>query len=178
MKSSMKKSKGNTRKRRPGPIVTGITPHVGVRMSEEFQDQIRAWAKRQSHCPSLAAAVRRLVEIGLAHGKMPPSAKGTRPVAYAIAEDSHFGAISKSGVEIVTTTDRQPLMLDPSPDLANDTLLEHVNLPVRVGNSLTSGGLRTVGEVRETSASDLLTFQNVGLRTVAVIRELSGPQSA
>ena len=107
---------------------------------------------------------------------MPPSAKDTRQVAYAIAEDSHFGAVSRSGVEIVTTADRQ--QLNPSPDLPGDTPLQHVRLPVRVRNALTSGGLRTVGEVRETSASDLLTFQNVGLRTIAVICELLGPQSA
>jgi Bacterial RNA polymerase, alpha chain C terminal domain len=168
----MKKSKGDTRKFRPGPAPTGITPLVGVRMPQEFQDQIRAWAKRQSYCPSLAAAIRRLVQIGLAHGKMPRSSKDTRPVAYVIVEESRFDAVSRSGV------DRQRKMLDPSPDLPNDTLLQHVNVPVRIRNALTSGGLRTVGEVRETSASDLLTFQNVGLRTIAVIRELLGPQSA
>ena len=76
-------------------------------MNEELQERIRAWAKRQTYCPSLAAAVRRLVEIGLANGEMPRSKKGSRPVAHVIA---------KSGAEIVTTADRQRLMLDPSPD--------------------------------------------------------------
>ena len=165
----MKKPNSNVRKRRPGPVATGITPHVGVRMNEELQERIRAWAKRQTYCPSLAAAVRRLVEIGLANGEMPRSKKGSRPVAHVIA---------KSGAEIVTTADRQRLMLDPSPDLPDDTVLQNVNLPIRVRNALLAGGLRTVGEVRETSSSDLLTFQNVGLRTIAVIRELLGPQSA
>jgi hypothetical protein len=38
---------------------------VGVRMSEEFQDDIRAWAKKQPDEPPLAPAIRRLVELGL-----------------------------------------------------------------------------------------------------------------
>src|SRR6516162_4477698 len=33
------------------------------------------------------------------------------------------------------------------------------------------GGLRTVGEVRATSSTALLTFQNLGHRSVALIRE-------
>jgi hypothetical protein len=43
---------------------------VGVRMSEELQDDIRAWAKKQPDIPPLAPAIRRLVELGLkAKGK-------------------------------------------------------------------------------------------------------------
>jgi hypothetical protein len=38
---------------------------VGVRMPEDFQNLIRAWAAKQSDKPPLAAAIRRLVEIGL-----------------------------------------------------------------------------------------------------------------
>lgn len=38
---------------------------VGVRMHESFQDQIRAWATKQSDKPPFAIAVRRLVEFGL-----------------------------------------------------------------------------------------------------------------
>ena len=38
---------------------------VGVRMSEDFQGSIRSWADRQEDKPPLAAAIRRLVEIGL-----------------------------------------------------------------------------------------------------------------
>jgi hypothetical protein len=34
-------------------------------MSEEFQDDIRAWAKKQPDEPPLAPAIRRLVELGL-----------------------------------------------------------------------------------------------------------------
>ena len=43
---------------------------VGVRMTEELQQTIRSWAGKQSDSPSLAAAIRRLVELGLkAKGK-------------------------------------------------------------------------------------------------------------
>jgi hypothetical protein len=43
---------------------------VGVRMTEELQDQIKAWARKQEDDPPLATAIRRLVDIGLgAKGK-------------------------------------------------------------------------------------------------------------
>jgi hypothetical protein len=38
---------------------------VGVRMPEDFQEMIRAWAAKQADKPPLAAAIRRLVELGL-----------------------------------------------------------------------------------------------------------------
>jgi hypothetical protein len=61
----MKKSINDNRKIGRGRPATGTAPLVGVRMTEEFQDQIRAWAKRQEDDPPLAAAIRRLVELGL-----------------------------------------------------------------------------------------------------------------
>ena len=38
---------------------------VGVRMSEDLQKEVRAWAHEQDDGPALATAIRRLVEIGL-----------------------------------------------------------------------------------------------------------------
>jgi len=38
---------------------------VGVRMSQELQAEIKAWARKQQDEPPLATAIRRLVEIGL-----------------------------------------------------------------------------------------------------------------
>jgi hypothetical protein len=38
---------------------------VGVRMSEDLQEMIRAWAAKQEDNPPLARAIRRLVELGL-----------------------------------------------------------------------------------------------------------------
>jgi hypothetical protein len=38
---------------------------VGVRMTLEFQKPIKAWAKSQDDRPTMAEAIRRLVELGL-----------------------------------------------------------------------------------------------------------------
>jgi hypothetical protein len=60
----MKKSINDNRKIRGRPA-TGTAPLVGVRMTPEFQKPIRAWAKAQDDGPSMAEAIRRLVELGL-----------------------------------------------------------------------------------------------------------------
>jgi hypothetical protein len=60
----MPKSINDNQKKRGRPA-TGFAPMVGVRMTEEFQAAIRAWAKKQSDDPPLATAIRRLVELGL-----------------------------------------------------------------------------------------------------------------
>jgi hypothetical protein len=52
-------------KKRPGRPATGRAPMVGVRMSEELQEEVRVWADKQDGHPPLATAVRRLVEVGL-----------------------------------------------------------------------------------------------------------------
>jgi hypothetical protein len=49
----MKKSKKDNPKR--GRPATGKAPMVGVRMTEEFQDAIKVWAKKQSDEPPSAA---------------------------------------------------------------------------------------------------------------------------
>ena len=60
----MEKSINDNRKSRGRPA-TGTAPLVGVRMTEEFQAEIKAWAKKQEDHPGLATAIRRLVELGL-----------------------------------------------------------------------------------------------------------------
>jgi hypothetical protein len=44
------------------PVATGKSPTMGVRMHEEMQDLIKNWAAKQNDRPSLAGAIRRLVE--------------------------------------------------------------------------------------------------------------------
>jgi hypothetical protein len=61
-KSMAKSIKDNPKRGRPA---TGKDPMVGVRMSKAFQDDVRGWAKKQPDKPSLAPAIRRLVEFGL-----------------------------------------------------------------------------------------------------------------
>jgi DNA-directed RNA polymerase alpha subunit len=87
-----------------------------------------------------------------------------------------IAAALKNGVEIVNTAEKAEVKvsLTPSPDLPSDTLLQDVHLPSRIQKALAAAGLRTVGEVRQTSASALLTFQDIGQRSVAYIREHLG----
>jgi hypothetical protein len=61
----MAKSIRDNPKKKRGRPATGKAPLVGVRMTEEFQATIQAWAKKQSDKPALAPAIRRLVEMGL-----------------------------------------------------------------------------------------------------------------
>lgn len=60
----MSKSINDNQKRRGRPA-TGVVPMVGVRMTEDFQSSIRRWADKQPDRPSMAEAIRRLVELGL-----------------------------------------------------------------------------------------------------------------
>ena len=65
-------------------------------------------------------------------------------------------------------------MLDPTPELPDDTPLDNVELPARVRTVLVAAGLRTVGEVREISDETLLSFQDLGKTSVAHLRETLG----
>jgi DNA-directed RNA polymerase alpha subunit len=65
-------------------------------------------------------------------------------------------------------------MLDPTPELPDDTPISEVELPPRIRNVLVAAGLQTVGEVRETSDEILLSFQDLGKTSVANLREILG----
>jgi DNA-directed RNA polymerase alpha subunit len=67
-----------------------------------------------------------------------------------------------------------PTMLQPMPELPDDTPLDNVELPARIRNVLAAAGLQTVGEVRETSDEILLSFQDLGKTSVAHLRETLG----
>ena len=54
-------------------------------------------------------------------------------------------------------------MLDPRLELPDDTPIENIRLPSRIRNVLAAAGLKTVGEVRETTDATLLSFQDLGL---------------
>jgi DNA-directed RNA polymerase alpha subunit len=45
----------------------------------------------------------------------------------------------------------EPKLLDPKPELPDDTPISDVELPARVRSVLEAAGLETVGEVREIS---------------------------
>src|SRR5260370_28034579 len=65
-------------------------------------------------------------------------------------------------------------MLDPTPELPDDTPLDNVELPARIRTMLAAAGLRPVGEVREISDETLLSFQDLGKPSVAHLRETLG----
>jgi DNA-directed RNA polymerase alpha subunit len=65
-------------------------------------------------------------------------------------------------------------LVDPTPELPDDTLIENVRFATRIRNVLAAAGLKTVGEVRETDNEILLSFQDLGKASVAHLRETLG----
>ena len=65
-------------------------------------------------------------------------------------------------------------MLYPAPELPDDTPVANVRFSTRVRNALHAGGLKTVGEVRETADETLLSFQDLGPGSIASLRETLG----
>ena len=65
-------------------------------------------------------------------------------------------------------------MLYPAPELPDDTPIENVRFSTMVRNALTTAGLKTVGEIRETSDAMLLNLQDLGKGSVAHLRETLG----
>jgi DNA-directed RNA polymerase alpha subunit len=68
----------------------------------------------------------------------------------------------------------EPELLDPTPELPDDTPISGVEFPARIRNVLAAAGLETVGEVREISDETLLSFQDLGPGSVAHLRETLG----
>jgi DNA-directed RNA polymerase alpha subunit len=65
-------------------------------------------------------------------------------------------------------------MLDPTPELPDNTLVSHVQFPTRVLNALTAAGLRTIGEVRAASDEMLLSLPDIGQGSVEHLRKTLG----
>ena len=65
-------------------------------------------------------------------------------------------------------------LLTPRPELPDDTLLEQLDLPTRISRVLEGQGLKTVGEVRETSDKILISFPDMGKGSVGFLREVFG----
>ena len=53
-------------------------------------------------------------------------------------------------------------LIDPKPELPDDTPIDRVRFPTRIRNVLAASGLKTVGEVRETADETLLSFRTWG----------------
>jgi DNA-directed RNA polymerase alpha subunit len=65
-------------------------------------------------------------------------------------------------------------LLDPTPELPDDTLIGDVRFATRIRNALNAAGLKTVGEVRGASDATLLSLQDLGQGSVAHLRETLG----
>ena len=65
-------------------------------------------------------------------------------------------------------------LLDPTPELPDDTMIQDVRFAARIRNALNAAGLKTVGEVRETSDATLLSLQDLGHSSVAHLCETLG----
>ena len=65
-------------------------------------------------------------------------------------------------------------MVDPTPELPDNTLVSQVKFPARILNALTAAGLRTVGEVREASDDMLLSLPDLGHGSVRHLRKTLG----
>jgi DNA-directed RNA polymerase alpha subunit len=61
-------------------------------------------------------------------------------------------------------------MLDLGPDLPDDTLVEMVRLPTRIRNAVKFAGLKTVGEIRETTDESFASIPNLGPGSVKWLR--------
>jgi DNA-directed RNA polymerase alpha subunit len=65
-------------------------------------------------------------------------------------------------------------LVDPTPELPDDTLIENVRFDTRIRNVLAAAGLKTVGEARETADETLLSFPDLGESSVSNLRETLG----
>jgi DNA-directed RNA polymerase alpha subunit len=65
-------------------------------------------------------------------------------------------------------------LVDPRPELPDDTPIDSVRLPARIHNVLAAAGLKTVGEIREISDETLLSFQDLGQGSVDHLRKSFG----
>jgi DNA-directed RNA polymerase alpha subunit len=64
--------------------------------------------------------------------------------------------------------------LEPTPELPDDTPIREVRFPTRIKDALFAAGLKTVGEVRETSDKALLALPDFGKTSVAQLRDTLG----
>jgi DNA-directed RNA polymerase alpha subunit len=68
----------------------------------------------------------------------------------------------------------EPTPVQPTPELPDDTLISQVQFPTRILNGLAAAGLKTVGEVREASDEMLVSLPNLGIHSVAHLRNTLG----
>ena len=65
-------------------------------------------------------------------------------------------------------------MFDLGPDLPDDTLVEMVRIPTRIRKAIKYAGLKTIGELRETTDKTFASIPNLGQGSVKWLRERIG----
>jgi DNA-directed RNA polymerase alpha subunit len=70
------------------------------------------------------------------------------------------------------------VFLYPTPELPDDTPIDHVRFPTRIRKALNAAGIKTVGEIRKSSDKTLLSFQDLGQGSVTHPRETLGRDGA
>jgi hypothetical protein len=68
-------------------------------------------------------------------------------------------------------------LFDPTPELPDDTPIGDVELSPRIRRILAAWGLKTVGEVRQSSDERLFSLPKLGPRSVAYLRQTLGMPS-
>jgi DNA-directed RNA polymerase alpha subunit len=64
--------------------------------------------------------------------------------------------------------------LEPTPELPDNISIREVLFPDRIKDALFAAGIKTVGEVRETSDEALVALPDVGDASLAFLRETLG----
>jgi len=65
-------------------------------------------------------------------------------------------------------------VIDPTPDLPDETSVNTVRLPTRIRNALAAVQVQTVGEVRRMPDRQLFALQNIGRKSLAFLRRALG----
>jgi DNA-directed RNA polymerase alpha subunit len=65
-------------------------------------------------------------------------------------------------------------LLDPFPELPDDTRIDRVRFPTRIYNLLVAADVKTIGEIRMMSDAELQTFQDCGAGTISYLRKTLG----
>ena len=68
-------------------------------------------------------------------------------------------------------------MLDPNPELPDDTLIDQLNFSTRIRRALHFAGFKTVGDIRESTDATLLSLPDIGDGSVAFLRTTLGHRS-
>jgi hypothetical protein len=82
-----------------------------------------------------------------------------------------IASVLKTGAPVVEAV---KVAQKPSRNLPDNTRIADVDLPTRIQNVLAWNGIATIGQLREMPDKTLLSFQDLGHRSLAFLREYLG----